>query len=390
MTDRLLLAHPPEKRKAVVDAFKQHGSMRKAAAAVDLPKSTVHDILRREGIEKAPGGAAPVEDPQAELLPPEIAAADASLQEPQERQTPSHRFNLEAVYRYANLLANGVHPTYAEQAAKQIDPEFWVSPEETERWQTALEQAGYDPRGMALSERPRVWLFAEPNPPAYVRDIYGGWAMDETDIQQLTDLIEQVRLDAYLSGVNEQLTALNRDPVLEISDPAVEARIRQDAEDAARQIADTYNRELAVKTGSSWLDSAAQQATVETDRVGALGQAGLTQRMREQAVSDDVAKWADDRADWKSDSIAITEANAAYSDGVMDFATQNGGAFVHVEPDECVCDGCQELVDLGDIAVEDAAGIDLPLHVGCAHSLVVTYNPMDVPETDSMWLPVAA
>src|SRR6185437_5282420 len=200
----------------IIDAYKEHGTIRKTAIALDLPKSTVHDHLRREGIatesgppiEDIPGRIIPStgEDEQSdtearkleeqsqtdqenvEPLPPgeppipqDISPVDLeSLQDPQERATPSHRFALEAVYRYVNCLANGVHPTYAEHAAKQIDPTFYASPEETGRWQDALEAAGYNPRAMPLSEqKPLVWLFSSPNPPAYIEDIYDQYAMDD-------------------------------------------------------------------------------------------------------------------------------------------------------------------------------------------------------------------
>jgi hypothetical protein len=426
-SDALLLAHSAETHAKIIDAYKEHGTIRKTANALDLPKSTVHDHLRREGISTSTESGPPVEDMPGRIIPSKGEAEQSdeearklqeqsqtdeenaeplpkgtppipqdispmdmeSLQDPQERKTPSHRFALEAVYRYVNCLANGVHPTYAENAAKQIDPTFYASPEETDRWQTALESAGYNPRAMPLSERPLIWLFSSPDPPGYISDIYDQFAMSDGDTSDLADLIEQIRQDAYLSGVNEQLTSLNLDNIDAITDPDVLAQITSDAQSAAEQIASTYNSDLASQVGSSWLDSASSSAEVTSTRVGAASQGALTARQREDAVRADVSQWADDRAGWKSASIAVTESADAYSNGVMDFATQNGGATVRVGPDECVCDGCQELVDMGDIPIEDAADLDLPLHVGCDHRpLEVQYNPMDVPADP--WLPVAA
>ena len=402
----MLLAHSSDTHQKIIDAYHQHGSVRKTAAALNLAKSTVHDHLKRAGIETTQSGP-PVEDMPGRIIPSsgedeqsdtmarklqqqsqsdeendeplpkgtppipgDISPKDLeSLQDPQEQTSPSHRFQLEAVYRYINCLANGVHPTYAENAAKSIDPDFWVSPEETERWQTALEAAGYNPRAMPLSEqKPVVWLFSSPDPPQYVSSVYDQFAMDPDDTSSLADLIEGIRQDAYLSGINQQLTTLNLDHINQITDADTLATIRSDAENSAAQIASTYNSDLASQVGSSWLDAAASQATATGTRVGALTQGALTADQREAAITSDTSQWADARAGWKAQSIATTEASDAYSNGVMDFATQNGGATMRCVPDDCVCDGCQDLCDLGDMDMDDAKGIDLPLHPGCVVS----------------------
>ncbi len=426
MTDALLLAHSPETHRAIAEAYRKHGSIRKTARAVNLPKSTVHDSLRRQGIETAQGGMTPVGDLPDSLspakgeaeqsdemarelqersatpeenpeplptgtppLPQDVSPMDLeSLQDPQERQTPSHRLYLEAIYRYVNCLANGVHPLHAERAAASVDPMFTADPEDTERWQDLLERAGYNPRALPLSERPVVWLFASPTPPSYVQSMFDDYAMDSGDIQDLADLIAQIRETAYLNGINEQLTTLNRDPLPAITDPSVLAEFQQDAMSAAQQIADTYNRDLAAKVGSAWLDAASNPLLPAGDFSGVVGGwAGAIGQQREAAMQTDIEQWLEDRADWKAQSIATTEAAGAYADAVMSFAQQNGGQTVHVEPDECQCSGCQDLVDLGDIPMDAAAAIDLPLHVGCYHGLVATYDPASVP--DDLWLPVA-
>lgn len=423
---RILLAHSAETHQKIIDEYYRQGTIRKTAKSLGIAKSTVHDHLRREGLDTS--GMTPVEDignaspSKGEQLqstdegrkleessqtgeenpeplpagtppiPEDISPKDLeSLQDPQERETPSHRFNLEAVYRYVNLLANGVHPTYAEQAAKQINPDFWVSAEETGRWQSALERSGYNPKSLPLSEH---YLFADPNPPNYVQDIYDQFAMDGEDTQALADLIDSIRQTAYLSGINEQLLKLNRDRLNGITDQGVLNQISQDAQTAAQQIAATYNRDLASQVGSAWLEAAAGQAPLDESlfagKTGSAAQiwANLTAQQREQAVSDAVSQWADDRAGWKADSIAMTEANDAYTNAVMDFASQNGGLSVRVVPDDCSCAGCLDLVQLGDISMDDAQDIDLPLHVGCIHSLEVNYDAASVP--DDLWLPVAA
>lgn len=423
MIERLDLAHPQPKRDEALAHIRAGHSVRSAAAKVGVPKSTVHDWVRQarpipgesapdeseglidgvrgETVLELPDNRSPADpddtdehaskvareqegesttgtdgDPWASAplpsavapLPEDVSPRDLqSVQDPQERHTPPHRLYLEAIYRYVNLLAHGVHPTHALRAAQSIDAGFSPDPDETERWQTALEAAGLNPRSMPMAE---TWLFANPNPPLWVQRLVDKWAMSPDDIRELSTYIYQTRYDAYLEGLNEERLKLRMDPLPEITDESVLAQLRGDALTSAEAIADTWHRDLASEAGSAWLDAAAKSTRYAPEGSTLRG---LTLQSRQAAVESEIGQWVKDRAGWKSLSIASTEANAAYNRAILGFAQQNGATMGQVTPDECECQGCLDLVGLGIVPLDQLALVDLPLHPGCFHKVETVY-----------------
>jgi hypothetical protein len=388
MTDRIDFRHPPDRRSEGLAAVRKHRSLRKAADATGIPKSTLHDWLRQEAGE--PGADAPAnpvdtldvdQDPQASaaLDEAEDELADEELAEsttPEEPgTTPPPRLlahltdplYLRAFRRYVSGIANGAHPLYAVQTARAVHPDFDISEEDNARVVNAL---GDLARGgqLQMSEPLEALLFAAQHPPAYVRRVYDDFSMDDAAVGRLTDLLLSMRTEAYRVGINAQLTAMGRQPVATVTEPATLASLREETATTARQIAETWNRDAASAVGARWLEVA------PGSRIR--GQAVLTPAEREAYVREAMTEWRDGRRDWKALMWADHQASLAFSRGGRDFVSRNAGAVQtgHVEPYGAECQGCTDLVQLGEQPAEVMMLADLPLHVRCEHYVVWSYS----------------
>jgi hypothetical protein len=397
MSDRLDFRHPPEKRRAALDAYRQHGSVRKAAAAVGLPKSTVHDFLRadttpgsadvdptRDTTEDMQAQATPLQTPQ-EGTQQSAALDQATAQEAQDElgaglqpvQAPDSLLShlddplyLRAFRRYVSGIANGTHPYYAVQTAQGVDPRFDVSDADNERVLAAVGSI------LRLSEGGMEALLFAAEPPGYIKRLYADYQMTPENVRNLTEILTRMKTEAYRTGINAQLAAMGRQPVAAVTHPETLQAIRQDADTTARQIAETWNRDAASAVGARWLEVA------PGSRVR--GEAVLTPAEREDAVREAMDDWKAGRVDWKAAMWADTEASASFNAAGRDFFTRNWGAAqtAHVEPYGAECSGCVELVGMGEVDAEIAMLVDLGLHPGCAHSWVwstTAWNDADGP-----------
>lgn len=429
-SDRLDLAHPDETKERARKAYEQHGSVRKAAAEAGVPKSTLHrwitthkwgdpltvdkdstepsepvnsfepsntpppgegdtqsDFEARMETQQAGADTDGPGDPTSNLPDPHDPLGDGSspgnleeLDQLEESTTIPHRLYLQAIYRYMSLLSSGVHPDRAVDAVKSIDPSFYVNPDDHRRIEDALRASGFDPQELTdympaklRASEASILRFANPNPPGYVQDIVDTYSMSDDDIANLADQIYALRLQSYTFGINQQLTKLGLPTVTDITDSSVLSDQRDLADAAARQIAQTWNRDAASTAGASWIDAIG--STARSDNLVAT--IGTRADDRAGSITDDMSAWADGRADWKGQQIAGVEGNHAYVTAVQDFLGNNPdlGVSASVVPDDCVCDGCQALVDLGEMSIDDAQALPLPLHPGCVHEIEVHYAP---------------
>jgi transposase-like protein len=373
MTERLDLRHPPERRRAGVAAVKEHGSLRRAAAAVGVPKSTLHDWLRQEAGEPSPDAPSnPTQtldvdqDPQASaaLDEAEGALADEALAEseypppPQSAPPPSlldhlsDPLYLRAFRRYVSAVANGTHPRYAAQVARAIHPDFDISEADNVRVVNAVGQ-------LMMSEGGVEALLMAAVPPAYIRRVYDDFSMDAAAVGRLTDLLLPMRTEAYRVGINAQLTAMGRAPVAAVTDPLILASLREETVVTAQRIAETWNRDAASAVGARWLE-VAPGSRMRTEGVP-------TPATREVYVRQAMTEWRDGRADWKAGLWASHQAGMAFNRGARDFVSRNPGAAQtgHVEPAGAECTGCVDLVNLGEQPAEIMMLTDLPLHPRC-------------------------
>lgn len=409
----LRFAHPPEIRAKAKQALEEHGSFRKAAKATGIPHQTIHhwathggfddleaaqsaqadpvDTVLRPAAEegKEPDQAVTVNvepdeptgypespmDGTAEVatVPPPFEDATPDLDSVQvdighgvQGWVPDSPYALQALLRYTNALLSGARPDRALAAANVIDPDFGLTEAQNASLMESLST-------LMMAEGHAYVLRFAANPPDYVRSVYDQFAMSDGDISQLADHITQLATEAYTQAVNDQLAGLGRDPVDSITDEKVLAKIEQQAEDTARQVAETYNRDLATATGSSWIDLSAERGN----------------QMSRQWLEDDINGWVGDRADWKSAQVASDTACSAYNDAVAEWQSQNGTIDeARLSPDDAVCEDCQEaLDDLGDWMPADDFFADPRssgyLHSGCPH--YAETRQADVSEDTELW-----
>src|SRR5260370_27322208 len=184
--------------------------------------------------------------------------------------------------------------------------------------------------------------------------------MIREQVQERADYLFEMSQDAYLLGLNQQLVSVDLPHVSSITDPAVLDDLRHSALIDAGQMADTYNSALANQVYGQFIamrsDLGTESSTFNLDQA--------------------VGQWAEKRAEWKAEQVAITTSNGSFNQAVQDFVRNNPGSGLtaHVTPDDCVCAGCQSLVDAGDMPIEEAMALDLPLHPGCVHEIQVNYD----------------
>lgn len=477
-SNQLLLAHPDETKAKAKAAYEEHGSIRKAANAAGVPKSTVHRWVQthkwgdplssdRDGqnqIEPVdsivpsstpPDGEDPAEndiparqeeqqsntdttlDPTSNLPDPHDPLTDGTspgaleeLDQVQEGQTIPHRLYVEAIYRYTSLLANGVHPDRALAATKAIDPSFYVNPEDHRRIIQELEASGFDPNQLddympdrlKASEMPNALLcyagflgtgvrpdmalaatqLIDPSftltmaentnvmesigralrsgerlrmatilPPPYVRNTYDQYALGPDEQSSITDTLANMYRDAYTEAVNDQLSALGRDPIQAVNDPALLGRLQAKAEATAEGVVDTWNRDLANAVGQNWIDLSAQEG----------------RQMSQVKLNDAIDAWQSGRLDskvttWTHDAAADVNAMA-----LQDWQDNNGTVsmcrFVGGDTDEPIC--AELLAEYGDWTPIDEAENDFGSypHPNCIHDWETQHN--DVSPDQSLW-----
>lgn len=327
---------------------------------------------------------------------------------PADLETHDHpvlnRLWLEAFQRYANLANNGVARHHSLAAVQKIDPDFYIEEEEHAWLLNAIAERAKNQKGTADDpsagardtkaepglptlhkmvepwpiqramhafddsnwRRPELllmgWSPGQPTPPPHVLNVYDRYEMTPSQIDALSSQLSSDARAYYLEGVNAHLAAAGLPAVGSISDPAILSQLDVASVATAAGIADTYNRQLANRVYGTWITQRSE----------------LGRQSSDYHLATAVDQWAQQRADWKGQQIATAEATRWSSQAGQDFAANNPQAVqtAHVEPaDTADCDGCQELVDLGSIAIEDAALLDLPLHPNCPHQVVYDIDP---------------
>lgn len=380
VTRTVAFAHPAPVRRRAVKALPEHASYRQASSALGIPRSTLHRWAQVKGIST--GGSAakalsaavdnnidPNAEPGSEGIDPDVVAeqtagdpitADAegtSLDDgtntdpgiPDLAERLSDTLYLRALHRWTNLIANDVRPDHAMKAALAIDPSFYLSDEEQERLQSAIGAAEF-------SEPARLRFGVDTPPTSTMRD----FQLKPTDVNDIADSLEELHTNAAVDAINTQMRRIGRDPIDAITDPATLERIRADAQDAAVGIGKTWNTGVIAEAQAQWLAMPSTEYATAQDRRDA-----LTLRLGD---------WRDGRAALKDDQVTTTEAAAAWSSATQEFADNNASVIIggYVEPQDAVCQDCQDLVDMGDEANpadwDTINAHDFPVHVNCDHS----------------------
>lgn len=136
-------------------------------------------------------------------------------------------------------------------------------------------------------------------------DVLRAFNISRSELAYLSEAILAIKRSAYLEGYNAALRSLGEEPVDEIQ-AAAEGVLRTDAQNAARQVAQTYDTDL-----SALVDQLARDS------------AGLPEEERWQKVAADVAEWARKRERWKAEQIAVTEMQRAMARGYADAMEQH-------------------------------------------------------------------
>lgn len=408
MPDRIVFAHPPEVRKKAKDALVKHGSLRKAAAAVGLPKSTLHYWQQKGGFDSL-DDLLPIldkRDPSLKTDAPETVEqvlddADTGDYEPAQptgypetpidatknihnapvdgwpidrdrgfalllpngtqQWDPDSPRALKALLRYSNSLIAGADPENALRAARIIDPEFAPSEEQHTRLLTSLS---------TLMMGERKLLMAAINPPPYVRDTYDKFAWNQDDVDALSGFLQGVYADAYKQAINDQLAQIGRGPIDAVTDPSLLAQLSNKAGGAAQAIADTWNRDLANHVGQSWIDLSATEGT----------------QMSRVKLEDAVNDWEDARSTYKAEQWAKDAASQTDGEALQAWRDNNGtitmGMFVGDDTAELVC--ADMLDQYGDwTPIDEIPDFGVIPHANCIHGWDT--QQADVPDDQPLW-----
>jgi hypothetical protein len=143
--------------------------------------------------------------------------------------------------------------------------------------------------------------------------------------------------------------------------PTVEAEIRAVAQEHARLIADSYNRDV-----DAFLD---RNESLEKD-----------------ALLDTFDAWSQDRLDQHADLIAVTEAYDAYTDATVSFYAENGlepeyefGGHPELGDADPACDLCQALEATNPHPHARVLEVGIP-HVQCRQNWHALVDPENLPD----------
>ena len=113
--------------------------------------------------------------------------------------------------------------------------------------------------------------------------------LQPTDAAELARQLFQANRRSYEAVINAQLEALGQVPNFRLTNRDELLRLRREATESARSIADTYNRDLAARV----------DAVVEAERTRGLNRHTLARRLND---------WDVERQGWKQEQIQRTEA----------------------------------------------------------------------------------
>jgi hypothetical protein len=188
--------------------------------------------------------------------------------------------------------------------------------------------------------------------------------MDATDRREMADSLYAAKRQVYLDTLVDLATSYGYE-VAEgdvLLSPDIVSALRAEANDHARIIADTFNRDV-----DAFLDR--QPEDMET-----------------QLLLDTFEDWAYDRAENKAESIAITESYSAYTDATLSFH-QDAGLEPEYEfggrpeegdePPECPI--CQALEAANPHPLARVLEVGSP-HIQCRQRWHPLVTPEDLPD----------
>jgi len=186
-----------------------------------------------------------------------------------------------------------------------------------------------------------------------VGQLYGFGPEDTAKLS--AHLLEESIADYSNTLLGEAFSAGYDASYMAIRDVLVLQRLEERAEFAAQSIARTYNQDVM------------RQVQVIARDVPSANRFTYAKRLE---------SWDKERMVGKIDQVAVTESGFAMSEARKDFLGRNpglGAAVARVVPDSFSEPFCGELVELGEMPIDQAMDIELPAHVGCIHSLEIAW-----------------
>ncbi|MEN6440910.1 MAG: hypothetical protein ABFD97_20260 [Syntrophobacter sp.] len=168
--------------------------------------------------------------------------------------------------------------------------------------------------------------------------------LSEADEANLADRIYQNSILTYEETMANEYKSMRLKIPVKLTDPKILSRLRQRADAAARSVINTYHADLEKKL-EVW------------------GAKGI------QPDIEMLKGWAKDRSRWKATQIGVSETAWTQYGATLDTYQRNGmdDLLVWVEPESAVCATCAQIVAGNPYTVEQARGLDLPVHISCPH-----------------------
>lgn len=182
----------------------------------------------------------------------------------------------------------------------------------------------------------------------------------------LEDNLYQLKHDSYVRAINRELDKVgaSHKHITKITDPAVKQKLRSEARDSAQGIAKTQQH-----------DWQAQKRKIMRQ----------SQDISSNEAQKKLKQWANNRAEWKSRQVGVSESNGPFISAIKEFGKRNkltAEATYEVVPDACVCAYCQSLVDTNPHTFSDVEAMILPAHPNCWHDVVADYGDVNL---DDPW-----
>jgi len=192
--------------------------------------------------------------------------------------------------------------------------------------------------------------------------------MNATDAATLATDLYQRSVRGYNRSLNAQLEALGHAPTFRLQNKAELQRLRAQAVEVARGIAETYNENLAAQV----------DRIVESE-----GRRGLNRRTLARRLAD----WDRERAKWKTEQIQRTESARIATQATQAFAANSrlDARFVLVPAASTDDDANDQAARSGRLLeADDPALTEIPAHPGERHSAVLALGAGET--LDAAWL----
>ncbi|GMA50138.1 hypothetical protein GCM10025857_14950 [Alicyclobacillus contaminans] len=198
-------------------------------------------------------------------------------------------------------------------------------------------------------------------PAQSLHDLLNAWTPTSADITALTDALTELYHSVWLQSYNRRRIELGQQPLSEL--PAdVAHKLQLLAQQTAQSIMDTYKGEMA-------------------DKLQQLASEYSSQSPAEllKSVVVDMTDWLRQRAAYKAEQIAVTEAGRAWNVALFTHDKKYAPDTLYtVLPKETEHEACQEIIDGAPYTLDDIPA-SLPLHPNCPHRYyAITNNAVTV------------